>query len=189
LPIKIIRQNHWEIIGRGTVLLSNPPTADQTGELYTGRIVEDSALLSRAHAMIGKESKRDLDPSDLQVAQAEFETGVQRFLEEHGVKCVIMTSGKNESGIEIRASETAAREETVELVRARLALDFDLTPNAAKNESSSRNLGDEVQMIQLALGPDERGFRREAVIASIADAVGLLNAKLGYSERTSDTPN
>jgi len=187
LPVKIIRQNHWEIIGRGSVLLSNPPAADQTGELYTGRIVEDSALLSRAHAVIGRESKRDLDPSDLQVAQAEFETGVQRLLEEHVVKCVVIISGRNETGIDIRGSETASRGETVELVRARLALDFDLTPNAANNESSSRNLGDEVQMIQLALGPDERGFRREAVVASIADAVGLINAKLGYSERTGDT--
>jgi len=56
MPIKIIRQTHQEIIGRGTVLLSSPPAADQTGDLYTGQIVEDAALLSRAHAMIGKES-------------------------------------------------------------------------------------------------------------------------------------
>ena len=189
MPIKIIRQTHQEIIGRGTVLLSSPPSADQTGDLYTGHIVEDAALLSRAHAMIGKESKRDLDPSALQTAQAEFEAGTQSFLEEHGVQCVITISGKNESGIEIRANETASRGETLELVRARLALDFDLTTDRWKGGTSGRNLGYDVQTVLLTLGPDERGFRKEALIASIADAVGLINAKLGSSERTGGTPD
>ncbi len=187
MPIKIIRQTHQEIIGRGTVLLSSPPAADQTGDLYTGQIVEDAALLSRAHAMIGKESKRDLDPSDLQAGKAEFEAGTQSFLEEHGVQCVITISGKNDSGIEIQANETASRGETLELVRARLALDFDLTINTGNGEASGRNPRYEVQTVLLALGPDERGFRREAVVASIADAVGLINAKLGSSERTGGT--
>ena len=189
MPIKIIRQNHQEIIGRGTVLLSSPPAVDQTGDLYTGHIVEDAALLSRAHAMIGKESKRDMDPSALQAAQAEFEASTQSFLEEHGVQCMITISGKNESGIEIRAKEMASRGETLELIRARLALDFDLTINTGKSETSGGNLGYDVQTVLLALGPDERGFRKEAVVASIADAVGLINAKLGRSERTGDTPD
>ena len=187
MPIKIIRQTHQEIIGRGTVLLSSPPAPDQTGDLYTGHIVEDAALLSRAHAMIGKESKRDLDPSALQAAQAQFEAGTQSFLEEHGVHCVITISGKNESGIEIRANETASRGETLELVRARLALDFDLTINTGNDETSGKHPGYDVQTVLLALGPDERGFRKETVVASIADAVGLINAKLGRSERTGGT--
>jgi|SRR6266705_2689726 len=187
MPIKIIRQTHQEIIGRGTVLLSSPPSADQTGDLYTGHIVEDAALLSRAHAMIGKESKRDLNPSDLQAAQSEFEAGAQSFLEEHEVHCVITISGKNESGIEIHANPMASREGTLELVRARLALDFDLTINTGNGETCGRNLGYDVQTVRLALGPDERGFRKEAVIASIAGAVGLINAKLGGSERTGGT--
>ena len=189
MPIKIIRQNHQEIIGRGTVLLSSPPAADQTVDLYTGHVVEDAALLSRAHAMIGKESKRDLDPSALQAAQAEFEAGTQSFLEEHGVQCVITISGKNESGIEIRANETSSRGETLELVRARLALDFDLTINTGNDETSGKHPGYDVQTVLLALGPDERGFRKETVVASIADAVGLINARLGSSERTGDTPD
>jgi len=171
MPIKIIRQNHQEIIGRGTVLLSSPPAADQTVDLYTGHVVEDAALLSRAHAMIGKESKRDLDPSALQAAQAEFEAGTQSFLEEHGV------------------NETASRGETLELVRARLALDFDLTINTGNDETSGKHPGYDVQTVLLALGPDERGFRKETVVASIADAVGLINARLGSSERTGDTPD
>src|SRR6266571_7600507 len=175
MPIKIIRQTHQEIIGRGAVLLSNPPVADQTGDLYTGHIVEDAALLSRAHAMIGKEWKRDLDPSTLQVAQAEFEAGTRSFLEEHGVQCVITISGKNESGIEIRANEKASRGETLELVRARLALDFDLTTNKGNGGTSGRDLGYDVQTVLLALGPDERGFRKEALVARITDAVGLIN--------------
>jgi len=187
MPIKIVRQTHQEIIGRGTVLLSSPPATDQTGDLYTGHIVEDAALLSRAHAMIGKESKRDIDPSALQVAQEEFKTATQSFLEEHGVQCVITISGKNESGIEIRANEAASRGETFELVRARLALDFDLTINTGNSETSGRHPGYDVQTVLLALGPDERGFRKEAVVASIADAVGLINAKLGRSERTGGT--
>src|SRR5437773_6376110 len=184
MPIKIIRQNHQEIIGRGTVLLSSPPAADQTEDFYAGHIVEDAALLSRAHAMIGKEWKRDLDPSALQVAQKEFEAGTQSFLEEHGVQCVITINGKNESGIEVRANAMASRGEILELVRARLALDFDLTINTGNSETSGRNLGYDVQTVLLALGPDERGFRKEAVVASIADAVGLINAKLVRSERT-----
>jgi len=189
MPIKIIRQTHQEIIGRGIVLLSCPPAADQTGDLYTGHIVEDAALLSRAHAMIGKESKKDMDPSALQATQAEFEASTQSFLEEHGVQCMITISGKNECGIEIRAKEMASRGETLELIRARLALDFDLTINTGKSETSGGNLGYDVQTVLLALGPDERGFRKEAVVASIADAVGLINAKLGRSERTGDTPD
>ena len=189
MPIKIIRQTHQEIIGRGTVLLSSPPAADQTGDLYTGQIVEDAALLSRAHAMIGKESKRDLDPSDLQTAQSEFEAGTKSFLEEHEVQCVITISGRNESGIEIHANAMASQGETLELVRARLALDFDLTTNRGNGETSGRELGYDVQTVLLTLGPDERGFRKEALIASIADAVGLINAKLGSSERTGGTPD
>src|SRR5881396_17252 len=190
MPIKIIRQNHQEIIGRGTVLLSSPPAADQTEDFYAGHIVEDAALLSRAHAMIGKEWKRDLDPSALQGAQAEFEAGTQSFLEEHGVQCVITISGMNEPGIEIRANAMASRGETLELGRARLALDFDLTTSREKGETSGRDLGYDVQTVLLALGPDERGFRKDAVVAGITDAVGLINAKLGVSEtdkRTSET--
>ena len=102
---------------------------------------------------------------------------------------MITISGKNESGIEIRAKEMASRGETLELIRARLAIDFDLTINTGKSETSGGNLGYDVQTVLLALGPDERGFRKEAVVASIADAVGLINAKLGRSERTGDTPD
>jgi hypothetical protein len=188
MPIKIIRQNYWEIIGRGAVLLSNPPAADQTGELYTGRIVEDAALLSRAHAIIGKEAKATSDPSAPQLAATEFVAGTRRFLEDHGVQCVLVISGRNESGIEIQTSKITPDQDKLEIIRARLALDFDLSVSAIGGENSESNLAVEAKAIRLALGPDERGFRKEAVVAGIADVVGLINAKLGFQadERISD---
>src|SRR5438034_11630846 len=97
--------------------------------------------------MIGKEWKRDLDPSALQTAQAEFEAGTQSFLELHGAQCVITISGMNEPGIEIRANSMASRGETFELVRARLALDFDLSNSWDRRATSGRIFGYVVQLL------------------------------------------
>jgi len=38
-----------------------------------------------------------------------------------------------------------------------------------------------VQIIQIELGPEERSFRKDQVVNIVADIVGLINAKLGFS--------
>ncbi len=143
MPLKLIRQNHWEIIGRGPTLLSSPPTIDQSGELYTGRIVEEAALLSKAHAIIRKDGKYNPDSGIPPDVSSEFEASTKNFIMELGIKCVLVILGKNEPG---------------------------------KADAP------DVQTFALALGPDERGFRKELVISRIADMVGLINGRLGWSE-------
>src|SRR2546426_578291 len=39
-----------------------------------------------------------------------------------------------------------------------------------------------VQIIQLELGPDERGFQKDHIVSVMADIVGLINGKLGFLE-------
>jgi hypothetical protein len=182
LPLKIIRGDHWEIVGRGSVLLSSPPALDQAGENYTGRIVEEAALLSKAHAVIEREWRRTADSSTLEPTLEEFQSSTQRFLDDFEIRCVLEILGNNEPGIEIRTVQVGSDyEELVQILKERLARNFDLKIDPADSEAKENSHG-KTPIIRLLLGPDERGFKKELVVSGIADAVILLNAKLGYLE-------
>src|SRR6266487_4377407 len=178
MPLKLIRQTHWEIIGRGPSLLSSPPAADQSGELYTGRIVEEVALLSKAHAIIRKDGKYNPDSGIPPDVSSEFEASTKNFIMELGIKCVLVILGKNEPGIEIRTFQDTGPVPT-DLINEGLRSDFEV--NTTSGEPGKADAPD-VQTFALALGPDERGFRKELVISRIADMVGLINGRLGWSE-------
>jgi hypothetical protein len=181
--VKIIHPNHFEIVGRGLVLLSSPPTAIPSKEPYTGQLVEDAALLSKAHAIIEKESK-GADTERFQLARSEFDASIQRVLEDYGIKCILMISGKNEPGVDIRTTHNrSVSNEMRDLVRSEFAVDSDVKVTTDEGrEEIGDSMDSKVQGIWLDFGPEERGFRREAMIACIADAVSLINGKLGYSE-------
>ncbi len=178
MPLKLIRQTHWEIIGRGPTLLSSPPAADQSGELYTGRIVEEVALLSKAHAIIRKDGKYNPDSGIPPDVSSEFEASTKNFIMELGIKCVLVILGKNEPGIEIRTFQETGPVPTA-LINDGLGADFEV--NATSDEPCKADAPD-VQTFSLGLGPDERGLRKELVISRVADLVGLINGKLGWSE-------
>jgi hypothetical protein len=182
LPLKIIRGNHWEIIGRGTILLSNPPSVDQAGEHYTGRMVEEVALLSKAHALIELEGMKKLDSLALGPAMREFQSSIERFVDDFKIKCLIEIIGKDESGIEIRTAQTESDpKELIDLMKDRFAGDFDLRIGLVN--SDERDAGSKkIKVISLGLGPEERGFRKDLVVSRIAHTISLLNTRLGYSE-------
>jgi hypothetical protein len=188
LPLKIIRGDHWELVGRGAVLLSSPPHLHQSGENYTGRIVEEAALLSKAHAVIVREGKRTLDSSIFEATLGEFQSSIQRFLDDFQIRCVLEILGNSEPSFEIRTIQTGSDyKELVRIVKERLATDFDLKVDPADSDAKQGSSG-KTSIISLLLGPDETGFKKEMVVSAIADVVTLLNAKLGYSqtdERTS----
>src|SRR6266487_3234082 len=179
MPLKLIRQNHWEIIGRGPTLLSSPPTVDQSGELYTGRIVEEAALLSKAHAIIRKNGKYNPDSGIPPDVSSEFEASTKNFIMELGIECVLVILGKNDPGIEIRTLQASSGPVPTHLINEGLGSDFEV--NATSGEPCKADAPD-VQTFSLALGPEERGFRKELVISRIADLVGLINGRLGWSE-------
>jgi hypothetical protein len=188
LPLKIVRGNHCEIVGRGVVLLSSPPAADQAGPHYTGRMVEEAALLSKAHAVIEREQKRTSDASSLDPATEEFQFSIQRFLDDFEVRCLLEILGGDQPGIEIRTIETGSESKMlIDIVKDRLAGDFDLKISPSNSYGEHDN-SKGAPIIQLVLGPEEMGFRKNGVISGIVDAVSMINAKLGHSqadERTS----
>ena len=190
MPLKIIHPDHFEIVGRGLVLLSNPPPSHVSDESYTGKLVEEIALLSKAHAVIGKETKT-VDAAPSQPAKSEFDTALERLCRDHGIKCILAITGKKEPGIEIRTERTdESTKEVIELVRAGFAVDFDVKVTSEESMTNDApSVQSKPQVITLGLGPDGRGYKRDEIVATVADTVGLINAKLGYSENRSDTLN
>jgi hypothetical protein len=49
----------------------------QAGEHYTGNMVEEAALLSKANALIELEGKKNLDPLALGAAVQEFQSSIE----------------------------------------------------------------------------------------------------------------
>lgn len=160
MPIKIIRDSFHEIVGRGTVLLSVPPTPGQSIELYIGQIAEEAALLSKAHAIIAKEPKRNLDPSETANALSEFDNGALQFLQDLCVKCVLTISGKTDPGVVLQNIRGGPKtDEILLMVKARFGTDFDLKATPGQRDSSTAN-SSEVLTIWIGIGPEAKGFRR-----------------------------
>ena len=180
MPLKIVRGNHREIIGRGAVLLMCPPSTPKNEELYTGSIVEETALLSKSHALIEREREQ---PRDLQTSQndvTDFQASMKELVDEFQIKLILMIVGSEEPGIGLLVGQNVVdTDRVIALVKQKLGeFNLRIDETVTTKEASIT----EVRSIQLGLGPDERGFKRDQVISSIVDLIGQINVLLGPSE-------
>jgi len=193
MPLKIIHPHHAEVMGRGLVLLSSPHITAAKRDLYAGQIVEEAALLSKSWAIIAKEGKQ-LGGDEAQLAKSDLDKSVQDFIDEYGIKCLIAISGTAEPGITVKSQKDGSEsEEILDIIKSGIEPHFRLNPDA--NQSGNRLSGSptydgpadgssthSVNIIQIELGPEERSFRKDQIVNIVADIVGLINAKLGFSE-------
>ena len=194
MPLKISHPDHTEVMGVGVVLLFSPHTTAARRELYTGQIVEEAALLSKSWAIIAKESKPLQSGDETQSAEPDMDKGVQDFVKEYGIKCIISIGGIAEPGITLKSqTDGSESEEILDIIRSGLEPHFRINTEAdqsenrllrPRNNDSGRDdsLTHSVYIIRLQLGPEERSFRKDQIVNSLADIVGLINAKLGFSE-------
>jgi hypothetical protein len=193
MPLKIIHPDHTEVMGMGVVLLSSPHTTGARRDLYTGQIVEEAALLSKSWAIIAKESKQLQSGDETQSAKLDLDKGVRDFVEEYGIKCIISIGGSGEAGITLKnQKDSSESEEILDIIRSGLEPHFRINTDSDQSEISlsgsqsdaarDDSLTGSLHIIQLELGPEERSFRKDQIANSVADIVGLINAKLGFSE-------
>ncbi len=168
--------------------MTSTPAASKGLDQNVEGIVEQAALLSKAHALIER-TKRNSDPSGVPSALEEFQAGIQRFIDDFKIRCVLEILGRDEPGIEIRTTQSESNHtDLVNIVRDCFANDFDVVVSAAKAYTGDNDPA-KVPIMSISLGSDERRLRRDMVVLRIADAVNLLNGKLGYlqtDERASD---
>ena len=179
-------------MGAGLVLISCPPAKVPKRDLYTGQIAEEAALLSRSWAIIAREIKQDQEEDKARQAMSDFDKSVQVLVKEYGIQCIITIVGTIEPGIMIKGYPDDSRsEEILEIVRGGLEPHFRThsdtehdgnglaeVANQGAEEASDRAL----PIVRLELGPDERGFMKDQFVNAIADTVGLINTRLGFSE-------
>ena len=201
MPLKIIHPDHSEVMGVGVVLLSSPHTTATGKDLYTGPIVEEAALLSKSWAIIAKPTKPLQSGEETESAALDLDKGVLEFVEEYGIRCVIFVSGTIEPGITLTSrADGSESEEILDIIKSGLEPHFSIntTPDQSENHMSrlrsqdaGRNdsSGHSVYRVQLELGPEERSFRKDQIVNSLADIVGLINARLGFSEDSSGALN
>ena len=193
MPVKIIHPDHTEVVGEGLVLLFSPHITTSKRDLFTGQIVEEAALLSKSWAIVAKERKQLQGRDETQSADATLEKSVRDFVEGYGIKCVIAIRGAAEPGITVKSQgDGSESEEILDIIRSGLEPHFSV--NIDVDQSGNRVLGlqgndrgadnssaQSVQIIQIELGPEERSFRKDQIVNSVADIVGLINAKWGFS--------
>ncbi len=197
MPLKIMRPDHTELVGRGYVLLTAPHAAGPEADLHTGQIVEDAALVSRCYAMIGKISREFVDLNRVEAARTEFRKSISTLLTDDGIRCILDIHGKKESGVDIGTAEgQTASESTTDLVKTRLSKDFLVKVNekymGLKPGSIITTYGKKdasgafpVEAVQIEFGHKERNDQREKVVTDIAELVSLVNIKLGFVEEGS----
>lgn len=193
MPLKIIRPDHMEIIGKGPVLLTATHAAGPHADLHTGPIVEDSALLAKCYAVISKVSRDYLDLNRMESATSDFRASIQTLIDEEDVKYILDIHGKRDPGVEIGTAigETAS-ESTTRIVEEILAKTFKVTSNehykgmvlgniVTTYNTKSAEGQFSLEALQIEFGEAERTLQRENIITSIALIVSALNNKLGYS--------
>jgi len=189
MPLKIIQPHHTEVVGEGLVLLFSPHITTSKRDLYTGQIVEEAALLSKSWAIIAKERKQLQSGDETQSADANLEKSAQDFVEEYGIKCVIAISGAAEPGITVKSQgDGSESNEILDIIRNGLEPHFEVDQSGNRvlglqgnDRGSDNSSAQSVQIIQIELGAEERGFRKDQIVNSFADIVSLINAKLGFS--------
>lgn len=192
MPLKIIHPRNTEVMGTGLVLISSPPASGPKRDLYTGQIAEEVALLSRSWAIIAREIKQDKEVDRVLQAGSDFDKSVQTVVGEYGIKCIVMIVGTSEPGIMIKGHpDDSSSQEILEIVRSGLEPHFSTnstTEHAGNGSARFTNQGAEdasshtLPIVRLELGPDERGFMKDHFVNIIADIVGLINRRLGFSE-------
>ncbi len=201
MPLKIVRKDHVEIPGRGYVLLTTPHAAGPNVDLYMGQILEEAALLSKCHAVIGKAGREYLDPNRIQFADSELRKSIQTFLEEENAKCILDIRAKKEPGVDIRTARGESGSQlTTAIVKTRLARDFKISVDADykgldsgslittfSKKDSQRNFA--IEAVAIEFGLEEKTLGRDKVIEDIADIVGLINRELGFSESDQGSSN
>jgi len=195
MPVKIIHPHHTEVVGEGLVLLFSPHVTTSKRDLFTGHIVEEAALLSKSWAIVAKERKQLQSGDETESADATLEKSVQDFVEEYGIKCVIAIRGAAEPGITVKSQGVGSEsEEILDIIRSGLEPHFSVKPEVDQSGNKVLRLqgndrepdnssAQSVQIIQIELGPEERSFRKDQIVNIVADIVGLINAKLGFSVR------
>src|SRR5256712_6466476 len=193
MPLKIIQPHHTEVVGEGLVLLFSPHITTSKRDLFTGHIVEEAALLSKSWAIVAKERKQPKSGDETESADATLEKSVRDFVEGYGIKCVIAIRGAAEPGITVKSQgDGSESEEILDIIRSGLEPHFNVNPEVdqsgngvlglQRNDRGTDNSSAQsVQIIQIELGPQERGFRKDQIVNSFADIVSLINAKLGFS--------
>ena len=194
MPLKIIHPDHAEVMGVGVVLLSSPRITAARRDLYTGHIVEEAALLSKSWAIIPKESKLTQSGAATWSGEPDLDKHAQDFVKEYGIKCVISIGGTGEPGIILKSqTDGSESEEILDIIRSGLEPHFSIYPDADQSKNNLLRLRNSdarrgespphsVHIILVELGPEERSFRKDQLVNSVADIVGLINAKLGFSE-------
>jgi len=195
MPVKIIHPHHTEVVGESLVLLFSPHITTSKRDFYTGQIVEEAALLSKSWAIISKERKPLQSGVETESADVTLEKSVQDFVEEYRIKCVIAISGAAEPGIIVKShGDGSESEEFLDIIRSGLEPHFSVKPEVdqsgnkvlglqGNNREPDNSSAQSVQIIQIELGPEERSFRKDQIVNSVADIVDLINAKLGFSVR------
>lgn len=189
MPLKIIRENYVELVGKGPTLISSPPIVSQRRDLYCGQLVEEIALLSKTYGLIAKVTELRLEESAQKLVLSDFDGRVANCIKEFGIRCVVEIAGSDEPGIQIAERNGSDEQGLSQLLRERLAIQLDIPPSL-ESSAQMHQIQEEVPMVSIALGPDERGFRRSVAVGACVDAISLLNRRLGYSgsdEGISDT--
>jgi len=193
MPLKIIHPDHTEVVGEGLVLLFSPHITTSKRDLYTGQIVEEAALLSKSWAIVAKERGHPQSGDETESAEATLEKSVQDFVEEYGIKCVIAIRGAAEPGIAVKSrGDGSGLEEILDIIRSGVEPHFSVKPDVdqpgnkvlglqGNDREPDNSSAQSLHIIQIELGPEERSFRKDQVVNIVADIVGLINAKLGFS--------
>ena len=128
MPVKIIHPHHTEVVGTGLVLLSSRPVTGAKRDIYTGQIVEETALLSKSWAIIAKESKHVQDGEEGESANSDWEKSVRDFVDEYRIKCMIVIGGTAEPGITVKSKlDGSESEEVLDLIKSGLEPHFAVT--------------------------------------------------------------
>jgi len=187
LPIKILHQNHTELVGTGYVLLTTPNTAGPV-ELYLGPVAEDAALSSRAYAIIGRNNAHDSEPQ-APVLQ-EMRDRINSIIDENRIKCILEIRSKQDPGIEIQTGPgKSCSEEISNLIHSFLSKNFPVSLDHESLESQSKSLtGLErknqdgtfaVQSVRINIGGEELSMR-DKLVDQLAELVGVMNVRLGF---------
>lgn len=189
MPVKIVRLDHFELLGEGYVLLTAPHAAGPEAELHTGQIVEDAALTSRSYAAVGKVSSEYQDPSRVQIARTEFRKSIIAMIQDNGIRYLLDIHGKKDAGVNIGTDGMTVSPEITELVKTRLSKTFAVNVNpepvgfrpGSIIPSDSREDavgGSSIETLRLEFGQRERDVQRDMIVNGLVELVTLLNQRL-----------
>lgn len=195
LPVKIVRPDHFELLGEGYVLLTAPHAA--VPDLHIGQIVEDAALTSRSYAVVGKVSPEYQDLERVQVARTELQKSIIAMIQDSGIRHVIDIQGKEDTGVSIGTVGTTVSPETTELVRTRLAKTFAVNVNTQPEGLRPGNIiasdliqdavgESSIETLQLEFGQRERSLQRDMIVKGLVELVRLLNRRLEFRESSTE---